>query len=102
MSELNLREARAILSNLETVLQVMSAKDPEQEVRGIAIPALDTALSAIRGLIPDSSVTAGINDIISPMTVAEGEPIRAVDALVVVSILIGAIPPPAPRRPSTY
>ena len=91
-----------ILSNLESSLQEIVKRDPEQEVRGIAIPAIDAVISTIRNLIPNSPIVSGISDVISPETLAEGEPIRAVDALIVVTILLGAIPPPAPKARARF
>lgn len=85
-----------MLTLLQEDLQKITARDPEQEVQGLAIPALDAALSAIRDLIPDNPVTSRVQDIISPEAVAAGEPIRAVDVLVVVDLLLGALPRVAP------
>lgn len=87
------------MSGLYTTLDNVVKRDPEQEVRGMAVPVLDKALSELKDLLAGDPVVAAIQDVISPEAVAEGEPIRAVDALMVVTILQAQIPPPSPRRP---
>jgi hypothetical protein len=80
---------RALKGTLENATQ----RDPEQEVQGIALPALDAALVYARDLLPDNPVVSQIDDLISPATVEAGEPIRAIDALLVVDVLFGALKP---------
>jgi hypothetical protein len=98
-TQLDLYSARKLLLGLEKTLQEIVKRDPEQEVRGIAVPVLDAALTAMRDLAPDNSVVASVRDVISAEAVEEGEPIRAVDVLLVVTTLIavGPKPPPATR-----
>jgi hypothetical protein len=93
---IDLDQARRILSELRSDLQQITSSDPEQEVRGIAVAAVDAALSAVRGLVADSPVLRRIDDVISPESIEAGEPIRAIDVLVVVGIM-HAVLPPAPN-----
>jgi hypothetical protein len=97
---LDVAQAGRILRSLKQTLKEITAKDPEQEVRGLAIPALDAALSAIRDLIPDNPIASRVQDIISPEAIQEGEPIRAVDVLVVVDLLLNSLPRPEQERPN--
>jgi hypothetical protein len=76
---MDLPKARRVLSSLRSDLQQITAKDPEQELQGIALPAVDAALSSIRGLLPDGPVLSRVDDLISPATIEAGEPVRAVD-----------------------
>jgi len=91
-NEIGLAQARRILVTLQRDLQKITERDPEQEVRGLAIPAVDAAISAVRNAIPDNAVVARIEDVISPEAIDTGEPIRAVDVLLVVTILLAAMP----------
>jgi hypothetical protein len=77
----------ALMSTLETMVK----RDPEQEVQGIALPVLDAAIEDIKAALPDDPVVAAVAGIISPETIEVGEPIRAVDALLVVEQLAAAI-----------
>ncbi len=91
---LDIAQAGRILRTLKSSLEDITANDPEQAVQGLAIPALDAALTAIRALIPDSPVISPIRDLISPEAIQGGEPVRAVDVLIVVDILLYALPNP--------
>jgi len=102
VADVNVPEARRILRALQRDLQKITARDPEQEVQGIAIPAVDAALAAIRDLIPESPVVSSIADVISPDAIDRGEPIRAVDVLLVVGILREALPQPRPAMPAVW
>ena len=63
-------------------------------MRGIAVPVVDAVISAARNVLPtDNPVVAAIHDVISVETIDEGEPIRAIDALYVVSQLEVALRP---------
>lgn len=86
--------ARKLLLRLEKTLQSIVERDAEQEVRGIAVPVLDAALTAVRSLAPDNAVAASVRDVISAEAVEEGEPIRAVDVLLVVTTLLAVTPKP--------
>jgi hypothetical protein len=67
----------------------------------MALPALDAALSQARDLLPNSPVLAQIADVISPEAIEAGEPVRAVDALLVVDIIFAALKPP-PAVPQVW
>jgi hypothetical protein len=98
---LDIAQAGRILRTLKSTLTDITARDPEQEVQGFAIPALDAALTAIRDLIPDSPVISLIRDLISPEAIQAGEPVRAVDVLIVVDILLYALPSPQEQEGPT-
>jgi hypothetical protein len=91
---MDLWQARTLLTTLRQDLQKIVDRDPEQEVRSIAIPTLDAALSAVRDLAPDNPVVASVRDVISTEAVEEGEPIRATDVLLVVTTLLAVTPQP--------
>ena len=93
MSEIEIEQARRILTRLRKTLQSAVTRDPEQEVRGIAISPLDQVISTVRNLLPSDSYVSKIDDVISVESIDAGEPIRSVDALLVVEILLGALPP---------
>lgn len=77
---------------LERTLASIVAEDPEQEVRGIAIPVLDAVLTEAKRDIGSVPTVDALADIISADTIALGEPVRAVDALLVVSALKPLLP----------
>lgn len=60
----------------------------------MAVSTPDVALSAVRDLAANSVVLAKIRDVISAEAVEEGEPIRAVDVLLVVATLLAVVPTP--------
>ena len=88
---MELSQARAQLRELQSVLERIHQKDPEQEVRGIAIPVLDSIIEAVRRHLPDNEVTQAISGVFSVETISDGEPVRAVDALMVVTALKTAL-----------
>ncbi len=89
---------RRQLDGLITTLDAIAKRDPEQEVQGIAIPVLDAVLSNAKTLIgADDPVVLRASDIISPETIGRGEPIRAVDALLVAQTLRATLKMPAIR-----
>lgn len=73
-------------------------RDPEQEVRGIALPVLDAVLRAVRDTLGDQPVVAQMYDIISVESIEEGEPVRAADAYLVAGMLIKALGHETPRE----
>ncbi len=88
-----------MLLNLRDTLQKVISRDPEQRIRGISVGILDAAIGSIRDVMPTTPLVAQIKDVISPENVNEGEPLRAIDVLFVVDILIGALPErPRPMR----
>jgi len=93
-TQIDLWQARTLLTTLRQDLQRIVDRDPEQEVHGIAIPVLDAALSAVRDLAADNSVVASVRDVISAEAVEEGEPVRATDILLVVTTLLAVLPEP--------
>lgn len=68
-------------------------RDPEQEVQGMALPVLDAVVSQAREWRPSDPVLDRVSDVISPAAVEAGEPIRAVDALLVVDLLFSTLKP---------
>jgi len=94
------REAHQAISQLHVQLINITSKDQEQEVRGIAMPVLDAVLSSVRGsLLEADPVLATLPDLISPEAIETGEPIRAVDALLVVGQLEIALDRAMSARP---
>jgi hypothetical protein len=102
---------RRRLDGLIRQLEGITKRDPEQEVQGIALQVLDAVIVDARALVSgDDQIAASIADLISPESVERGDPIRAVDALLVVQTLRDSIrmPPihvdfgphgPSPNRP---
>jgi hypothetical protein len=83
------RRAWMLFRSLEKVAE----RDPEQEVRGLAVPVLDACLQAFREHVPDDPIVLSIREVMSPEAVADGEPVRAVDAALVAGQLAIAIGP---------
>lgn len=91
--QVRLPDARRMLVGLRDELRSIAARDPEQEVRGHALATLDAVIRAARHhLPPGHPVIDQAGEVISPEAVVEGEPIRAVDMLLVVTALEGALP----------
>lgn len=84
-------KAKQRVEALVKSLRTMVDKDGEQEVQGIALPVLDAAIEDIKAAIPNDPVVIAVAGIISPETFEAGEPIRAVDALLVAEQLDAAI-----------
>lgn len=72
-------------------LEQVAQRDPEQEVRGMAVPVLDACLQAFREHVPDDPIVLSIRQVVSPEAVADGEPVRAVDAALVAGQLAAAL-----------
>ena len=81
-----------MLGSLRDTLTNITSRDPEQEVRGIALPVLEAVLQGVRNLMPGDAIAPTVRDVISPEAIAEGEPPRAVDVLLVLDSLLGADP----------
>jgi hypothetical protein len=94
---MELDEARRQLASLQDQLARASARDPEQEVRGIAVPVLNTIITEVKQALVVSAVAASVGDVVTEQLIS-GEAVRAVDALVVVSALLEASPSPPPAR----
>jgi hypothetical protein len=86
-------KAKARVTALIKSLETMVKKDAEQEVTGIAVPVLDAAIEDIKAALGDDPVVLAVAGVISPDTIEAGEPIRAVDALLVAEQLDAAIGP---------
>jgi len=89
-------KAKQRVTALIVSLENMVKADAEQEVTGIAVPVLDAAIEEIKGAVADDPVVQAVAAIISPETIGAGEPIRAVDALLVARQLDAAIGNPPP------
>jgi hypothetical protein len=80
------------LRTLRSQLDRYSRHDKEQEVAGIALPVLDELLSQARRLVPAGDpVLDRMQDVVSADSIAAGEPVRAIDALLVTDQVITAI-----------
>ena len=70
-------------------LERLATRDPEQEVRGVALPLVDAVLSEAKMLLPEGSTLARqIVELVSPESINDGDPIRAADALLLVGQLL--------------
>jgi len=76
------------LTHLVKTLKALVAKDPEQEVTGIAVPVLDAVLEHAKGVIGDDPVVEAAAAVISADVIGLGEPVRALDALIVAEQLL--------------
>jgi hypothetical protein len=96
MTQLSKEDAQRRAAQLYTDLTRIAQRDPEQEVRGIALPVLDACITALRDVARDDPVISRMPDPYSVESIAAGEPVRAVDALVVLGqiiAVIGRVPP---------
>jgi len=84
-------EARRQLATLQQNLYNLSSRDPDQEVRGIAVPVLATIIDEVKNAIGPSPLVASIGDVITEQIIS-GDAVRAADALHVVSALLEALP----------
>jgi hypothetical protein len=92
LARVDLRDALDRVLALRNTLQGIVDKDQEQEVRGIAFPVIDSVLNEASKLVPaDDPIVDASRSLITPETIEAGEPIRAVDALVVVDQLYRAL-----------
>jgi hypothetical protein len=78
---------------LYRTLENIAKQDPEREVQGMALPVVAACLDAFKAHASDDPVVQAIRDVVSPEAVAAGEPVRAVDAVVVVGQLALALGP---------
>lgn len=89
-------DAKQKIEALVVTLESLIKRDPEQEVQGIALPVLDAVIEFVRAALPNDQVVEAIRGVISADQIASGDPVRAVDALVVAGQLdaaIGSRPP---------
>lgn len=89
-------EAKRRVSALIETLETLIARDPEQEVQGIAVPVLSATLEEIKSARPQDKVVASLVDLMSADFIGMGEPIRAADMLVIAKQLDAAIGPEPP------
>ncbi len=91
--------ARERLDDLAAELRMIVKRDPDQDVRGAALPVLDAAVTAGKdALDADDPIVAAIRDVISPEAIETGESVLASDALLVVTQLAAALPVRPMRR----
>ena len=86
-------DAKARCNALIESMQALIARDPEQEVRGIALAVVDAAIRAVKEAKPNDPVVAATAELFSADLVATGEGVRAADLLVVAKQLDAAIGP---------
>jgi hypothetical protein len=87
-------EAKHLLKALISSLRTLIARDPEQEVQGIAIPEIEATFAAVKAAKPDLATP----ELFSADHIGSGDGIRAADLLVAVERLDAAVgdPPPPP------
>ncbi len=89
---LSKKDAHDRVAQLADDLRALQARDPEQEVQGLALPVLDAAFEAARLHLDDDDPLRQVAvNVLSPEMVAAGEPLRAADALVVAGQLKQAL-----------
>lgn len=92
MSEYPYKAKGRIVALIETLERVVQ-RDPEQEVLGMAVPVLDACIEDVKAAVADDPVVRAVAGVISPDAIALGEPVRAVDALLVAKQLDAVIGP---------
>lgn len=96
-SQRELSLARRHLKQLHDDLTAIIARDQEQEVRGIALAPVNEAIRVARDLLEQNPVASATVELFSADVIGEGEPIRAVDALLAVGQLLAALGPEPSR-----
>lgn len=86
------RRVEALIHSMETLVQ----KDPEQEIQGIALRTVDAVIASVREEKPDDPVVRETAELLSADAIAEAEPTRAADVLVVAEQLNAALGPYPP------
>jgi hypothetical protein len=84
---------RRVVALIET-LEPMVKRDPEQEIRGVAVPVLEATIEVLKSALPDDPVVTAVIGAYAH-EIETGEPVRAVDALLVarqIDAAIGAYP----------
>lgn len=89
---LNRDQARRRAWGLYRQLQKASERDPEQEVTGVALLTLDACLEVFRTGLDDPVVTR-LAPVITADFIASGDPIRSVDAALLVQQVALALGP---------
>lgn len=83
------RRTEALIESMRALI----ARDPEQEIRGIALNVADAAIRAVKEAKPDDPVVSATAELFSADMIASGEGVRAADLLVVAQQLDAAIGP---------
>ncbi|QOK24269.1 hypothetical protein IGS73_07985 [Janibacter indicus] len=86
-------DARRRVDALINSMQALIQRDPEQEVRGVALGVVDAAISAVKAAKPNDPVVKATSELFSADQIASGEGVRAADLLVVAEQLAAAIGP---------
>ena len=88
-------ELECQLRQLYLDLLAVIERDPEQEITGIALPVVDWILSASRDCLAGRTATKALTnamvDLISPLTIQDADPIRALDTWLVVGQVLAAM-----------
>jgi hypothetical protein len=75
----------------------ITSKDPDQEVRGLAVPVIDAVVTACAQMLDEGDpVFEKIQQLFSVEAMESGEPLRAVDAQIAVGQLLAALPSSPP------
>jgi hypothetical protein len=94
---MDLFDARARALQLHEDLKEIAAKDPDQEVRGLAVPVIDAVVTACAPFLDEGDpVIEKIRQLFSVEALETGEPLRAVDAQIAAGQLYQALPSPGP------
>lgn len=86
-------DARRRVDALVESMKALIARDPEQEVRGVALGVVDAAITAVKEAKPEDPVVKATSEIFSADQIGSGEGVRAADLLVVAEQLAAAIGP---------
>lgn len=92
----SLQNAATRLRHLRATLQELAKKDPDQEVRGIAVPVVDAVIDHAKDALGDDPIVGSIAGAMSAEAIGEGS-IRASDALIVVDQLLAAVESKIPK-----
>ena len=83
-------EAKQRVEALIETLEPMVKRDPEQEIRGIAVPVLEATLDELKSALPDDRVVQAVVGAYAH-EIETGEPVRAADALLVAKQIDAAL-----------
>jgi hypothetical protein len=82
------RRVEALIETLEPLVK----RDPEQEIRGVAVPVFEATLEELRNALPNGPVVQAVVGAYAH-EIETREPVRAVDALLVARQIDAAIGP---------
>ncbi len=88
-------KAKERVVSLITTLEPIVNRDPEQEIQGIAVPVFESLLDELKDTLEDDPVVGSVVTVYENEFFGNGEPVRAVDALLVarhIDAAIGAYP----------